>query len=91
MGPRRPSFSRWLREHSEHYLMIGAHEQVARRYSGTRAPRPPHGVVEVFWLRVFAPVYRSLPWPLRHRILRAMPGSHRQTWSPPPAPGSPAV
>ncbi|MBP2367831.1 hypothetical protein [Pseudonocardia parietis] len=84
-------FTRWLRENSEHYLMVGAHEQLARRYPGTRRPRPPHGPVELLWLRVFAPVYRTLPWPLRHRILRAMPGSHRRSWTEPPRPSGPAV
>lgn len=85
------SFSRWLRENSEHYLMVGAHQQLARRYPGTRPPRRPHGLAEQAWLRGFAPIYRALPWPLRHRILRAMPGSHRRTWAPPPEPGAPAV
>ncbi|BBG04264.1 MULTISPECIES: hypothetical protein [Pseudonocardia] len=84
-------FSRWLRENSQHYLLMGAHEQLARTRPGTRAPRPPHGPVELFWLRVFAPVYRALPWPLRHRILRAMPGSHRRPWATPPRPSGPAV
>jgi hypothetical protein len=87
----RPSFSRWLRENSQHYLLVGAQEQLARRYPGTRGPRRPHGPLEIAWLRVFAPVYRALPWPLRHRILRAMPGSHRRTWAPPPARRDPAV
>ena len=46
------SFFGWLRENSEHYLMVGAHEQLARRYPGTRGPRRPHGPVEIAWLRV---------------------------------------
>ena len=49
------SFSHWLRHNAEHYLMIDAHERLARRYSGTRPPQPPHGAVELFWRRVFAP------------------------------------
>jgi hypothetical protein len=85
------AFSKWLRENSQHYLMVGAHEQLAKRYPGTRRPAPPHGPVDLFWRRVFGPVYRALPWPLRHRILRAMPGSHRQTWAPPPKAKGPAV
>ncbi len=84
------AFSRWLREKSQHYLLIAAHEQMARRY-GTAPPRRPHGLQELFWLRVFAPVYRLLPWPVRHRVLRAMPGSHRKSWAPPPRPRGPAV
>ena len=84
------SLSRWLRRNSEHYLMIAAHEQVARRH-GAPAPRPPHGLAELFWLRLFAPVYRALPWPVRHRIMQSMPGSHRQQWAAPPRPRNPAV
>ena len=70
-------------QHSEHYLLIAAQ----RRWpAGTapRAPRPPRGIREIFWQRVFAPLYRLLPWPLRHKIMLAMPGSHRRTWAPPP-------
>ncbi len=80
----------WLRRNSEHYLMIAAHEQVARRH-GIRPPRPPRGLTALFWLRLFAPVYRALPWPLRHRIMQWMPGSHRQQWAPAPRPRNPAV
>ncbi|MGH2475500.1 MAG: hypothetical protein ACRDIL_09565 [Candidatus Limnocylindrales bacterium] len=84
------SFSRWLRSNSEHYLLIAAQERVARRY-GTRPPRKPHGLVEIFWLRVFAPMYRVLPWSLRHKLMSAMPGSHRRTWTPPPEPRGSAL
>lgn len=84
-------FSRWLRENSQHYLMVGAHEQLSKRYPGTRAPRRPQGPTELLWLRGFAPIYRALPWSLRHRILRAMPGSHRRTWAEPPRSSGPAV
>ena len=84
------SFYQWLRRNSEHYLLIAAHDQVARRHA-TRVPRPPHGLKELFWLRLFVPVYRALPWPVRHRIMRSMPGSHRQQWAPPPRPQNPAV
>ena len=83
-------FSHWLRENAERYLLAEAHRRIAVR-TGSPAPRPPKGAKEIFWRRIFAPVYSSLPWPLRHKIMRAMPGSHRQTWAPPPAPGGPAV
>lgn len=75
--------SRWLRTRAEHYLLIAAQAQVAHRY-GSTAPRRAHGIVEMFWLRVFAPLYRMLPWSLRHRFMLLMPGSHRRQWSPPP-------
>jgi hypothetical protein len=77
------SASRWLRNRSEHYLLIAAQDRLAQRYRVT-GPRRPHGVVELFWRRVFAPIYRVLPWPLRHKIMLAMPGSHRRQWAPPP-------
>jgi hypothetical protein len=86
----RASFFRWLRSNSEHYLLIDSHRRLAKR-DGTPMPRPPRGPKEIFWLRIFAPVYAALPWPLRHRIMRAMPGSHRKTWAPPPRLRGPAV
>jgi hypothetical protein len=84
------SASRWLRSRSQHYLLITAQEQMSRRY-GTTPPRKPHGAEELFWRRIFSPIYRALPWPVRHKILLAMPGSHRQQWAPPPKPRGPAV
>jgi hypothetical protein len=77
------SFFRWLRRHAEHYLLIDAQRQIARQH-GALGPRSPHGPAEFFWLRIFAPAYRLLPWPLRHKIMLAMPGSHRRSWAPPP-------
>lgn len=84
------SFSQWLRRNSQHYLMIAAHDQVARQHAA-RAPRPPRGLKELFWLRLFVPVYRALPWSVRQWIMQSMPGSHRQRWAPPPRPQGPAV
>ncbi|MGE3285052.1 MAG: hypothetical protein AB7J32_02980 [Pseudonocardia sp.] len=77
------SFAGWLRRNSEHYLLVAAHGRLAAA-SGGPAPRPPRGPVEFFWLRIFAPVYAAIPWSVRSRIMRAMPGSHRRTWAPPP-------
>jgi hypothetical protein len=84
------SFFRWLRTNSEHYLLVAAHQKLART-QGAPAPRPPRGIKEIFWLRVFAPTYAALPWSVRSRIMRAMPGSHRRAWAPPPHPRGPAV
>jgi hypothetical protein len=84
------SFSRWLRHNSEHYLLIAAQDRVAAQL-GARRPRPPNGLRDLFWLRFFAPVYRALPWSLRHRVMLAMPGSHRRQWAPPPQARGPAV
>lgn len=84
------SFSAWLRTNSEHYLLVAAHAKLAKRDGGP-APRPPRGLKELFWLRIFAPVYAVLPWGLRSAIMRTMPGSHRQSWAPPPRAQGPAV
>jgi hypothetical protein len=84
------SFSRWLRTNAEHYLLLAAQDRVSRQH-GTRRPSPPRGLRDLFWLRFFAPIYRALPWPLRHKIMLAMPGSHRQHWTAPPKPQGSAV
>jgi hypothetical protein len=83
------AFSRWLRQNSEHYLMIDAQRRMAQKY-GRQAPAP-HGWADRFWLDVFAPVYRLLPWKLRRLAIQAMPGSHRRQWTRPAARGVPAV
>jgi hypothetical protein len=84
------SFPRWLRENSEHYLMIDAQRRMAQKY-GRPAPPKPRGLVERFWLDVFAPVYRLLPWKVRSKTIQLMPGSHRQQWSRPAERRVPAV
>jgi hypothetical protein len=70
----------WLRHNAEHYLLVAAQDRVGRQLGATR-PRRPQGPKDLFWLGLFAPVYRLLPWALRSRALRAMPGSHRQQWA----------
>ncbi len=82
------AFAHWLRQNSEHYLMIDAQRRMAEKY-GRPAPPKPHSLVERFWLDVFAPVYRLLPWKLRSFTMQLMPGSHRQQWSRPAERGRP--
>jgi hypothetical protein len=84
------AFSSWLRQNSEHYLMIDAQRRMAVKY-GRQPPPRPTGLAERFWLDVFAPVYRLLPWKLRRFTIQLMPGSHRQQWSRPAGRGVPAV
>ena len=72
--------SHWLRHHAEHHLLVSAQDRVGRQY-GARRPRRPHGLGELFWRRLFVPAYQALPWSLRIRVLRAMPGSHRRQWT----------
>ena len=83
------SFSRWLRATSEHYLMVAAQEKVAAKYRVT-PPARPRGR-EWFWLRVYVPLYRAVPWRARSAIMRRMPGSHRMTWTEAQRPRRPAI
>jgi hypothetical protein len=82
-------FPRWLRATSEHYLKLAAQAEIARRHGG-RVPPPPRGA-ELFWLKVYAPVYHRLPASLRTAVIARLPGSHRQTWTYPDRPSGPAV
>jgi hypothetical protein len=84
------SFPQWLRANSEHYLLLDAQARAAAKY-GLAAPPPPARTRELFWRKVFVPVYRLLPWSVRRFTIGIMPGSHRQEWSPPPQRHNPAV
>jgi len=81
------SFSGWLRENAQHYLLRDAQVRVARAQG--LAPPPVHG--SFFWTRIFVPVYRLTPWPARRWFMTAMPGSHRKHWPKPTRPAGPAV
>lgn len=81
--------TRWLRSVSERQLMTAAQTVVARRY-GVTPPPPPTGS-DVFWQKVYVPVYYRLSWKYRARVMRLMPGSHRRTWTPRPPSRGPAV
>jgi hypothetical protein len=83
------AFSRWLRATSERYLMIAAQQQLAAKY-GLPPARRPRGA-DVFWLRLYVPAYRAVPWRLRSAIMRRMPGSHRMTWATGIRPRGPAT
>ena len=74
--------------------MVAAQEKIAAKY-GVAPPPPPRGT-EVFWRRVYVPVYRAVPWPVRSFLIRRMPGSHRMAWAKPsfreePRPRGPAI
>jgi hypothetical protein len=74
-------FAAWLRHNAEHYLLVAAQQRVAARESFD-APIPPRTLKDRFFLVVFVPIYRRLPWRFRHAVLQRMPGSHRRTWEP---------
>jgi hypothetical protein len=83
------SFPRWLRAESERSLMVAAERRMAERH-GIPPPPEPRGL-DVFWQRVYVPVYHRLPLPLRTVVMKAMPGSHRRTWHRPEEAQGPAV
>jgi hypothetical protein len=74
-------FAAWLRRNAEHYLLVAAQQRIAHRLS-FEAPSPPRTVKDRFFLVLFVPIYRRLPWRLRQAVLQRMPGSHRRTWEP---------
>jgi hypothetical protein len=74
-------FPTWLRENSEHYLLVEAQRRMAAKYSSGAPARQP-GFKPWFFRSLFVPIYRRLPWRLRSKVINRMPGSHRQTWTP---------
>jgi hypothetical protein len=82
------AFTRWVRSVSQRQLMTAAKTKVAKR-SGLQS-RPPEGK-DVFWQKVYAPVYYSLPISLRDKVVASMPGSHRKTWHTPAQVSGPAA
>lgn len=88
MSAERQSFPRWVRSTSEHHLLVVAQAKVARAHG--LVPPTPRGL-DVFWQKVYAPVFYALPYRLRAKVANAMPGSHRQTWHQPPQAQGPAV
>ncbi len=87
-GGQRQSFTRWVRSTSEHHLLVVAQAKIARA-NGLTPPRPRGA--DVFWQKVYAPVFYALPYSLRAKVANAMPGSHRQTWHTPAQHQGPAV
>lgn len=85
------SFSQWLRRNSEDYLLRDAHTRLSKAYGRPAPPPESRGLRHLFWARIFVPTYRVMPWPMRHWILRQIPGSHRKHWTTPPQRHTPAV
>jgi hypothetical protein len=83
------AFTRWVRAVSEKQLMTAAQTKVAKRYGLEPPPRPSGG--DLFWQRVYAPVFYALPVGLRDRVAATMPGSHRRTWHPAAQASGPAA
>ncbi len=83
------SFVQWVRRTSEHHLMVDAMDRVGRQLGGNRPPAPRGA--EIFWRRVYVPIFHRLPSRLRDAMISRMPGSHRHSWPEPPRPKGPAV
>lgn len=76
------SFAHWLRSNSEHALLRDAQRRMAQQHDANPPPTP-RGLRDRWWLQLFAPLYRAMPWGLRRRIMQAIPGSHRMGWPKP--------
>jgi hypothetical protein len=71
----------WVRTNSQTYLLEAVQADLARQYLDrppTVGPRTPQ---RLFWKYLFVPIYRRLPWKVKHVVIRSMPGSHRRHWS----------
>jgi hypothetical protein len=74
-------FFRWVRTNSEKYLLEAVQADLARQYLG-RPPTVGRRTPQVlFWKHLFVPIYRRLPWKVKHVVILSMPGSHRRPWS----------
>lgn len=74
----------WLRTNSQKYLLEATQKDLAASV-GRRGPVGRKTPEVIFWKYLFVPLYRRLPWNVKHTIIRSMPGSHRQEWSLPPS------
>ena len=71
---------RRLRDRSEHYLMSAAVRDLGTGQPGTVAPYRDRG--GLLWRLLFVPLYRRVPWPLKHRAMDALRMTARG-WQPP--------
>lgn len=84
----RRSFNRWLREVSQVQLFVHAQAEIAQKYG---LPANPPARKDLFWQRVYSPVYYVLPGAVRDKVVATMPGSHRKTWHWPAQASGPAA
>lgn len=75
------AFFLWLRTNSQKYLLEAEQADLALRYLGRPGPVGPRTPQVLFWKYVFVPLYRRLPWKVKHFVILAMPGSHRRQWN----------
>ena len=68
----------------------GLSDRKIGRRLGMRRPLPPKGV-EIFWRRIYVPLFHRLPPRLRDSVIARMPGSHQKEWKRQPPSRGPAV
>jgi hypothetical protein len=67
--------------------MIDAEDKIGRRLGMGGRTRG----VEIFWRRVYVPLFHRLPPRLRDSVIARMPGSHQKEWQRQPPSRGPAV
>ena len=76
-----------LRRRSEYFLRLAALRELGAGQPATTEPYPPRG--GLLWRMLFVPVYRWIPWKLKHGAMQAL-GMTASGWQPPPRhPGEP--
>lgn len=73
-------FFMWLRLNSQKYLLEAVQKDLAQQELSRPGPVGRMTPEVFFWKRVFVPLYRRLPWAVKHKIILTMPGSHRRRW-----------
>ena len=77
------SFGGWLRKNAEKYLLEAAADDMAGHYKEcTSKPYREKGLVPFFWRKVFVPVYLTIPWSIRKKIIlmSSYSGVDRPNW-----------
>jgi hypothetical protein len=70
----------WVRTNSQKYLLEAVQADLARQYLDRQPTVGPRTPQRMFWKYLFVPIYRRLPWKVKHFVILAMPGSHRRQW-----------
>jgi hypothetical protein len=70
----------WVRTNSQKYLLEAVQADLARQYLDRPPTVGPTTPQRIFWKYLFVPIYRRLPWKVKHFVILAMPGSHRRQW-----------
>ena len=70
------SLVQWLRRTSERHLMVDAMDKVGTKL-GANTPLPPRGS-EIFWRRIYVPMFHRLPPRMRNGMIARMPGGPAQ-------------